>query len=62
MTRASRVAFRGAPVRVRVPATSANLGPGFDALGLALGVHDELEVRTLGTPDVVSIADALDLS
>lgn len=29
-------------VRVRVPATSANLGPGFDALGLALGWHDEL--------------------
>lgn len=26
-------------VRVRVPATSANLGPGFDALGLALGVY-----------------------
>jgi homoserine kinase len=25
-----------------VPATSANLGPGFDALGLALGLHDEL--------------------
>jgi homoserine kinase len=33
------------PVRVRVPATSANLGPGFDALGLALGLHDEVEVR-----------------
>jgi homoserine kinase len=31
-------------VRVQVPATSANLGPGFDALGLALGLHDELEV------------------
>ena len=30
------------PVRVRVPATSANLGPGFDALGLALGLCDEL--------------------
>jgi homoserine kinase len=29
-------------VRVRVPATSANLGPGFDALGLALGLHDEI--------------------
>ena len=29
-------------VRVRVPATSANLGPGFDALGLALGLHDEV--------------------
>jgi homoserine kinase len=27
-------------VRVRVPATSANLGPGFDAFGLALGLHD----------------------
>jgi homoserine kinase len=27
-------------VRVRVPATSANLGPGFDSLGLALGWHD----------------------
>lgn len=35
-------------VRVRVPATSANLGPGFDALGLALGLHDEIEVRALG--------------
>jgi homoserine kinase len=30
------------PVQVRVPATAANLGPGFDALGLALGLHDEL--------------------
>lgn len=26
---------------VRVPATTANLGPGFDALGLALDLHDE---------------------
>jgi len=40
-------------VRVRVPATSANLGPGFDALGLALGLHDDLEVHALGTADVV---------
>src|SRR6516225_8583206 len=32
-------------VRVRVPATSANLGPGFDALGLALSLHDEVDVR-----------------
>jgi homoserine kinase len=29
-------------VRVRVPATSANLGPGFDALGLALGLYNEV--------------------
>lgn len=26
-------------LRVRVPASSANLGPGFDALGLAVGLH-----------------------
>jgi homoserine kinase len=32
-------------VYVRVPATSANLGPGFDALGLALSLYDDLEVR-----------------
>jgi homoserine kinase len=30
-------------VRVRVPATSANLGPGFDALGLALTLHDDVD-------------------
>jgi len=33
-------------VRIRVPATSANLGPGFDALGLALSLYDVVEVRT----------------
>ncbi len=27
------------PVRLRLPATSANLGPGFDALGLAMGLY-----------------------
>jgi homoserine kinase len=32
-----------APVRVRVPATSANLGPAFDCAGLALSCHDVLE-------------------
>ena len=31
-------------VRVRVPASTANLGSGFDALGLALGLHDTVEV------------------
>jgi homoserine kinase len=36
------------PVRVRVPATAANLGPGFDALGLALALHDEVEARLAG--------------
>ncbi|MEP6462033.1 MAG: homoserine kinase [Frankiaceae bacterium] len=31
-------------VTARVPATSANLGPGFDALALALGLYDEVDV------------------
>jgi homoserine kinase len=35
---------RPSEVRVRVPGSSANLGPGFDALGLALGLYDEIEV------------------
>ena len=33
-----------ATTRLRVPATSANLGPGFDSLGLALSLHLEIEV------------------
>jgi homoserine kinase len=32
-------------VHVRVPATSANLGPGFDVLGLALGLYNEVAVE-----------------
>ena len=35
---------------VRVPASSANLGPGFDALGMALGLY--LECRFRGAPDL----------
>lgn len=35
----------GTPVTVRTPATSANLGPGFDSLGLALGLYDEVTVE-----------------
>ncbi len=34
--------FVAGPVTVVVPATSANLGPGFDCLGLALDLHDRL--------------------
>ena len=35
----------GDAVGVRVPATSANLGPGFDSLGLALSLYDDIEAR-----------------
>jgi homoserine kinase len=36
-------------VTVRVPATSANLGPGFDALGLALSLHDVVHAEVTGS-------------
>jgi len=39
------VTFVEGPVRVTVPATSANLGPGFDSLGLALSMRDEVSAR-----------------
>ena len=39
------MSFVDGQVRVRVPATSANLGPGFDSLGLALTLFDELAVE-----------------
>ncbi|ASK64824.1 homoserine kinase [Brachybacterium avium] len=40
-------------VSVRVPATSANLGPGFDTLGLALDLCDELSVEaTTGAVEI----------
>jgi homoserine kinase len=43
------VTFVEGPVRVSVPATSANLGPGFDSLGLALSMRDELEAEVVET-------------
>lgn len=49
-------AFRAAPVRVRVPATSANLGPGFDSAGLALALHDFVEVQVVDAGLSIDIA------
>jgi homoserine kinase len=40
-------------VRVRVPATAANLGPGFDSMGIALAHFDTIEIRALGNQDVI---------
>jgi homoserine kinase len=40
--------WAASPVVVRAPATSANLGPGYDALGLALALHDVVEARVTG--------------
>lgn len=43
---------------VRVPATSANLGPGFDAMGLALSMHADVGIcGTDAMPERASEAD-----
>ena len=51
-----RPAFRAGPVHVRVPATSANLGPGFDTLGLALDLHDDLVARVVDDGLTIDVA------
>lgn len=57
---AARVAERS--VAVRVPATSANLGPGFDTLGLALSMYDDLVVTSLAEPglDIQAVGEGAD--
>ncbi len=35
-------------IKIRVPATTANLGPGFDCLGLALKLYLNLEIEEMG--------------
>ncbi|GGL42018.1 homoserine kinase [Phycicoccus endophyticus] len=43
----------GAAVEVEVPASSANLGPGFDSVGCALGVWDRCRVTVTPEPGLV---------
>ncbi|KAA0018058.1 homoserine kinase [Antrihabitans cavernicola] len=45
----------GLTVTARVPASSANLGPGFDTLGLALGLYDEITVTTTASGLTISV-------
>ena len=47
----------GAAVRVRVPASSANLGPGFDSIGCALGVWDECTATVTDEPGLVVVVE-----
>lgn len=49
--------FRSVGVEVVVPATSANLGPGFDALGLALALHDHCAAMVTDDPGVLVTID-----
>jgi homoserine kinase len=41
---------KGSSVRVRVPGSSANIGPGFDSIGLALGIWDEYVMTVTPEP------------
>ena len=43
----SKPTFKAKPMQVQVPASTANLGPGFDAFGLALGMHDRYVAQVL---------------
>ncbi|GAA4907488.1 homoserine kinase [Stackebrandtia albiflava] len=47
--------FATEPVTVRVPATSANLGAGFDCLGLALSMYDEVTAEVTTGETVVTV-------
>jgi homoserine kinase len=53
--------FVQGPVAVRVPATSANLGPGFDVLGLALTLYDDVVAEVLspevGDPEITVVGE-----
>ncbi len=53
----SAAVHHGVTVRARTPASSANLGPGFDSMALALNLHDEVSVEAYrpgpGEPTVV---------
>lgn len=39
-------------IRIRIPATTANLGPGFDTLGAALQLYNEVHVTTGPARDI----------
>jgi threonine synthase len=45
---------------IKVPSSSANLGPGFDVLGLALGLHLRLTVRRSPTPGAPLVIEAFE--
>ena len=47
-------------IRVRVPATSANLGAGFDCYGLALGLFNEIEVTLAEETTLIIEGEGID--
>ncbi|NUT38294.1 MAG: homoserine kinase [Hamadaea sp.] len=49
------ISLHSGPVTVRTPATSANLGPGFDALGVALTLYDEVTAEVTDGETAVEV-------
>lgn len=47
-------------VKISVPATSANLGPGFDCLGLALNLHNHFTFTAVSTPTIQISVSGID--
>ena len=48
-------------IRLKLPATSANLGPGFDSVGLALSMHLTVEAHRAATFDIHATGRNADL-
>ena len=47
-------------VTITIPATSANLGPGFDCLGLALGLYNQVTVTAVTAPPLTITVSGVD--
>jgi homoserine kinase len=52
--------MRKDPFLIRVPASTANLGPGFDSIGLAVNLFLEIEVRDSDRWEVISHGEGAD--
>ena len=46
--------MKEAQVKVRVPATTANLGPGFDCMGIALKLYNEVTIKRVSSQQILN--------
>lgn len=51
--------LNGRTLEVRVPASSANLGPGFDCIGIALGRYTTLRIQDAPHTEIIPLGDTL---
>lgn len=55
------VRIQAESVTVKIPATSANLGPGFDSMGLAMNLYDQITARAIvGSTRVEIVGEGAD--